>query len=95
MSGSRVARGTPTGAHRSGPINRARTLNVLNALSPGDRDARSPPNPSPQAGNDVFDLGEALYGFLLRYAEEFDYGMGEFDRIGSGQILSGLWMGCV
>jgi len=26
-----------------------------------------------KAGNDVFDLGEALYGFLLRYGEDFDY----------------------
>jgi hypothetical protein len=31
---------------------------------------------SPQAGNDVFDLGEALYSFLVRYGEEFDYGAG-------------------
>jgi hypothetical protein len=29
-----------------------------------------------QSGNDVFDLGEALYGFLLRYGEEFDYHSG-------------------
>ena len=29
-----------------------------------------------RAGSDIFDLGEALYGFLLRYGEEFDYGLG-------------------
>lgn len=28
---------------------------------------------TPQAGRDIFDLGEALYAFLLRYGEEFDY----------------------
>ncbi len=28
---------------------------------------------TPQAGRDVHDLGEALYGFFLRYSEEFDY----------------------
>lgn len=27
----------------------------------------------PQAGRDIYDLGEALYAFLLRYGEEFDY----------------------
>lgn len=26
-----------------------------------------------QAGRDIFDLGESLYAFLLRYGEEFDY----------------------
>lgn len=27
-----------------------------------------------QEGCDVFDLGEALYGFLVRFGEEFDVG---------------------
>lgn len=26
-----------------------------------------------QAGRDIFDLGEVLYAFLLRYGEDFDY----------------------
>lgn len=34
-----------------------------------------------KAGHDVFDLGEALYGFLLRYGEEFDYNGGELIQI--------------
>lgn len=28
--------------------------------------------PRLQGGNDVFDLGEALYAFLLRYGDDFD-----------------------
>lgn len=27
---------------------------------------------TPQEGRDVYDLGEALYGFLVRFGEEFD-----------------------
>lgn len=43
-----------------------------------------------KAGNDVFDLGEALYGFLLRYGEEFDYAGGETGDGGMGkQTLDG------
>lgn len=26
-----------------------------------------------QSGNDIYDLGETLYTFLLRYGEEFNY----------------------
>ena len=37
-----------------------------------------------KAGRDVFDLGEALYGFLLRYGEEFDYGGGARGVLGGG-----------
>ncbi|KAI8469643.1 MAG: hypothetical protein J3K34DRAFT_522009 [Monoraphidium minutum] len=39
-----------------------------------------------KAGNDVFDLGEALYGFLLRYGEEFDYA-GDAVSAASGGVV--------
>jgi DNA polymerase sigma len=33
-----------------------------------------PCSPVLQSGNDIYDLGECLYSFLLRYGDEFDYG---------------------
>ncbi|GBF99928.1 poly(a) polymerase [Raphidocelis subcapitata] len=39
-----------------------------------------------KAGNDVFDLGEALYSFLLRYGEEFDYA-GDAVSVASGGVV--------
>jgi len=41
----------------------------------------------PQAGRDIYDLGESLYAFLLRYGEEFDYET-EAVSVASGGIVS-------
>lgn len=40
-----------------------------------------------QAGRDIYDLGESLYAFLLRYGEEFDYET-EAVSVASGGIVS-------
>lgn len=39
-----------------------------------------------QSGHDIYDLGESLYGFLLRYGDEFDYGT-EAVSVASGGIV--------
>lgn len=50
---------------------------LLRPSHPSTRRARLTPSSllrAPlQSGRDVFDLGETLYSFFLRYGEEFDY----------------------
>ncbi|KIY94997.1 poly(a) polymerase [Monoraphidium neglectum] len=45
-----------------------------------------------KAGNDVFDLGEALYSFLVRYGEEFDYGA-DAVSVASGGVVPKMALG--
>jgi len=47
-----------------------------------------------QAGRDIYDLGESLYAFLLRYGEEFDYET-EAVSVASGGIVSKRVRACV